>query len=127
MNVGHVGEAALQGLRRSPAQLLRLHQAMMSRLRARNLLVVVSLVVLVAVGAALLHVMVRLQVLRTGYALSREHQTQHELTQQNQRLRLEIATRKNPATVERLARERLHMVPPDPAVIRVIRVEADAR
>lgn len=122
MNVD--ARAAWLGLRRSPAQLLRLHQAMMSRLRARNFLFVMSLLVLVLVGTALLHVMVRLQVLRAGYALSREHQAQHELTQQNQRLRLEIATRKNPATVERLARERLRMVLPDPAAIRVVRGDA---
>ena len=116
--------AALSALQKRPAQLLRLHEAMMTRLRTRNFLWIASLVVALTVGTSLLHVMVRLQVLRAGYALSREHQAQHELTQQNQRLRLEIATRKNPATVERLARERLRMVLPDPAAIRVVRGDA---
>lgn len=105
---------------RSPARLLRLHQAMMRRMRTQSFLWLATLSVAAAVGAALLHVSVRMQVIRIGYQLSHETRLHHELVQQNQRLRLELATRKDPSQIERLARERLHMTSPDPGAIRVI-------
>ena len=70
-------------------------------------LTVTSLVVI-----ALLYVWSRLEVIRIGYELSQQSKLARALGQHNQRLRLELATRKDPATIERFARERLHMAPP---------------
>lgn len=105
----------------SPVRLYRLQRSWLRRLRARSFAGLATLVVLVGIGVALLHVSVRLRVIRVGYELSAENQLRHELLETNQRLRLELATRKNPAMIERIARERLKMVPPDPRTIRVIR------
>jgi cell division protein FtsL len=111
-----------------PPRLRRLQRAIAHRLRQRSFSQLATLAVVLAVGTALLHVSIRMQVLRVGYALSEETKAHHDLVQQNQRLRLELATRKDPALVERLARERLRMSPPDPAAIRVIeRAPAPAR
>ena len=59
--------------------------------------------------------------LSTGYALSRETKARRELLDQNQKLRLELDTRRAPSVVERRAREELGMAPPDPAAIRSLR------
>jgi cell division protein FtsL len=68
--------------------------------------------------AALAHVWVRLQVLSIGYDISRETRWRHDLGEQNQRLTLELRTRMDLAVVERVARDELKMVPPDPRAIR---------
>ncbi|MCS6913414.1 MAG: cell division protein FtsL [Myxococcales bacterium] len=107
-------------------RLQRLHRALLRRLRQRSFIHAATLAVVLGVATALLHVSIRLQVLRIGYALSEETRVHHELVQQNQRLRLELATRKDPALVERIARERLRMSPPDPAAIRVLHRPATA-
>jgi cell division protein FtsL len=70
--------------------------------------------------AALAHVWVRLQMLSIGYDISRETRWRHDLGEQNQRLTLELRTRMDLAVVERVAREELKMVPPDPRAIRVV-------
>lgn len=82
----------------------------------------ISVAVFVATVAALVHVWIRLQVIEVGYALARERKVLHELSQQNQRLRLELGTRSDPAVIERRAREELHMTPPDPRAIRLLTV-----
>ncbi len=81
----------------------------------------VGLVVAVVTACALLHVWVHLQVIAVGYDLSRELRARHELGELNQRLSLEKRTRMDLAVVERAARDQLHMVPPDPRAIRVVR------
>lgn len=106
---------------RSPARLYRLHESLSRRLRARSFLLLATFAVAVAVVTALLHVSVRLQVLRIGYSLSEEIRVHHDMVAQNQRLRLELAMRKDPAMLERVARERLHMAPPEPSAIRVVK------
>ena len=72
--------------------------------------------------AALAHVWVRLQMLSLGYEISRETRWRHDLGEQNQKLTLELRTRMDLAVVEKMARDDLHMVPPDPRLIRVVRV-----
>jgi cell division protein FtsL len=72
------------------------------------------------VVAALLHVWTRLEIVRIGYALSEQTRVHQMLREHEQRLRLELASRKDPAAIERAARERLHMAPPDPTAIRVV-------
>jgi len=93
-----------------------------ARTRSYGIVVTLSLASLAAV--ALLHVWTRLEVIRIGYELSQQSRLHQALVQHNQRLRLELATRKDPATVERIARERLQMLPPDPSAIRVLHASA---
>lgn len=93
-----------------------------ARTRSYGIVVALSLAALAVV--ALLHVWTRLEIIRIGYELSQQTRLHQALSQHNQRLRLELATRKDPATVERIARERLQMVPPDPSAIRVLRPPA---
>ncbi len=82
----------------------------------------IMLAITVVGVAALLHVWVHLQVIATGYDLSRENKLKHDLTEVNQRLSLELRTRMDLSVVERAAREQLKMVPPDPRAIRVLHV-----
>ena len=70
--------------------------------------------------AALAHVWVRLQMLSIGYDISRETKWRHDLGEQNQRLTLELRTRMDLSVVERIARDELKMVPPDPRRIGVV-------
>lgn len=84
--------------------------------------VLITLAVAVAVSAALVHVWVHLQVIQAGYDLGRESRLRHDLGEQNQKLRLELAVRKDPSVIERRARTELGMAPPDPTLIRVLRV-----
>jgi cell division protein FtsL len=69
-----------------------------------------------AVG--ILHVTSRVLVVDMGYRLSRAESEGRSLTRENDRLKLELATLKAPARLERLAREQLGMVmPPGSAVV----------
>jgi cell division protein FtsL len=88
--------------------------------------VLVALVLFVLTVAAMLHVWVHLQVIAVGYEISRETRARHELTEQNQRLMLELRTRLDLAQIERAAREQLKMVSPDPRAIRVLPVPREA-
>jgi cell division protein FtsL len=90
--------------------------------RASSPTALIVLVVAVAACAALVHVYVHLQLIQVGYDLSRESRLGHDLGEQNQKLRLELAVRKDPSVIERRARQELHMEPPDPRLIRVLRL-----
>jgi cell division protein FtsL len=70
------------------------------------------LAVTLFVGVGLMHVTSRVLVVGVGYELSRLEQENHELLRQNDALRVELAALKNPARLERVAREQLGMVPP---------------
>jgi cell division protein FtsL len=82
----------------------------------------VALVIAVLAACAVLHVWVHLQVIAIGYDISRENKLHHDLSEQNQRLSLELRTRMDLAVVEKAAREQLKMAPPDPRSIRVLAV-----
>lgn len=70
----------------------------------------------VAVG--LLHVTSRVFVVDMGYKLSKAEADGRALTRENDRLKLELATLKAPARLEKLAREQLGMImPPGSAVV----------
>jgi cell division protein FtsL len=70
----------------------------------------------VAVG--ILHVTSRVLVVDMGYRLSKAQSEANSLTRENDRLKLELATLKAPARLERLAREQLGMMmPPGSAVV----------
>ncbi|ATB27827.1 cell division protein FtsL [Melittangium boletus] len=83
-------------------------------------------------GVGILHVTSRVLVVDMGYRLSRAEAEGRDLTRENDRLKLELATLKNPSRLEKLAREKLGMsMPTGPAVIalpeggkRPVRVEA---
>jgi cell division protein FtsL len=81
----------------------------------------IALATAVVTFAALAHVWVRLQMLAVGYDISRETKWRHDLGEQNQRLTLELRTRMDLAVVEKVARDELKMVPPDPRMIRVVK------
>ena len=81
----------------------------------------------VATVWGLLHVWVRLQLVAVGYEISRQTERQHDLVELTQRLSLELRTRSDLGTVERLARERLGMVPPDPGALRPLGAERGGR
>jgi cell division protein FtsL len=88
-------------------------------------------------GVGILHVTSRVLVVDMGYRLSRAETEERSLTRENDRLKLELATLKNPARLEKLAREKLGMSMPSGSLVmslppasgkRPVRVEArDAR
>ena len=86
-----------------------------------------ALVCGIATVWGLLHVWVRLQLIAVGYEISRQSQIRHDLTELTQRLSLELRTRMDLGTVEKLARDRLQMVPPDPQKVRQITLAGDPR
>lgn len=78
----------------------------------------------VVVVAAALHVSLRYRVLRTGYAIGEKLAEKRELEEEARKLRLELSLLRSPERVERLAREKLGMVRPDPERIRVVHTQS---
>jgi cell division protein FtsL len=72
-------------------------------------------------GAAMAHVSLRIGVVRMGYQISEQTRTRRALEEQRRRYTTELSMLKNPARIERLAREKLHMELPDPSRIRTVR------
>lgn len=69
-------------------------------------------------GVGILHVTSRVLVVDMGYRLSKAESEARTLTRENDRLKLELATLKSPARLEKLAREKLGMsMPSGPLVI----------
>jgi cell division protein FtsL len=68
-----------------------------------------------AVG--ILHVTSRVLVVDMGYRLSKAQSEGNALTRENDRLKLELATLKAPARLEKLAREQLGMVMPSGSAV----------
>ena len=69
-------------------------------------------------GVGILHVTSRVLVVDMGYRLSKAETEERALTRENDRLKLELATLKNPARLEKLARGQLGMLmPPGSAVV----------
>ena len=63
-------------------------------------------------GVGILHVTSRVLVVDMGYRLSNAEGESRSLTRENDRLKLELATLKAPARLERVAREQLGMAMP---------------
>ena len=82
----------------------------------------IALLCAVATVWGLTHVWVRLQLIAVGYEISRQHKIRHDLTELSQRLSLELRTRMDLGTIERLARDKLKMEPPDASKLRTIAV-----
>ena len=68
-----------------------------------------------AVG--ILHVTSRVQVVDMGYRLSKAQSEGNALTRENDRLKLELATLRAPARLEKLAREQLGMMMPSGSAV----------
>ena len=69
-------------------------------------------------GVGILHVTSRVLVVDMGYRLSKAEAEERALIRENDRLKLELATLKNPTRLEKLAREKLGMsMPSGPVVI----------
>lgn len=75
--------------------------------------VCVALLALLLVGVVLVHVWLRLQVVKTGYVLATATKLQTRLEQENRELQIELATLTSPDRLESLARRRLGLVPPE--------------
>lgn len=70
-----------------------------------------------AVGVGVLRVWSRTQVLGAGYDLARLQSERRGLVAERDRLRIEVATLREPGRLERFARERLGMAPPAPGAV----------
>ncbi len=80
-----------------------------------------GLLMLLFIGGSLFYVWSRIQVIRLGYEISSALKEEKSLTEANKRLRVEIATLKSYARIERLAVEELRMAKPKPQQVIVIR------
>jgi cell division protein FtsL len=86
-----------------------------------NLLVLFILLMLFSIGGSLFYVWSRIQVFQFGYEISNALKEERTLTEANKKLRLEIATLKSYARIEKLAVEELRMAKPKPEQVIVIR------
>ena len=86
----------------------------------RRRFVIVALLVLGLIGAVLVHVWLRLQVVRMGYVLSTTSKLQARLEQENRELKVELATMTSPDRLEALARQRLGLVQPEKGQVVVL-------
>ncbi len=90
------------------------------RIKLNRLLLLVLLMVFF-IGGSLFYVWSRIQVIRLGYEISSALKEAKTLAEANKKLRLEIATLKSYARIERLAVEELRMTKPKPQQVIVIR------
>ena len=74
------------------------------------------------VTAATAHVSLRYRLIRAGYQIGERMEELAGLEQANRKLRLEQSFLRSPERIERLARDKLGLVRPDPERIRVVRV-----
>jgi len=72
------------------------------------------------VGVVLLHVWLRLQVVRMGYALSTTSKLESQLEQERRELTVELATLTSPDRLEAMARKRLGLVAPEKGQVIVL-------
>lgn len=73
------------------------------------------------IGGSLFYVWSRIQVIQLGYEISSTLRERKALMETNKRLRLEVATLKSYARIEKIAVEELKMVKPKPDQVIVIR------
>jgi cell division protein FtsL len=79
-----------------------------------------AVVAALVASVGILHVAARTEVVDTGYTLSHLEAENRALTLQNDGLRLELATLKRSARLEKLARDSLGMAPPAPGAVSVL-------
>jgi len=93
----------------------RLHGRAAQRRSVRPWPLALGFVLVMVLCCAL--VWVRLQVVRTGYELSTARRVEQRLGHEERELAIELATITSPRPLERLARSRLGMQPPEPGQI----------
>ena len=81
-------------------------------LAARWRLIVGVVLSFALIGVVLIHVWLRLQVVRMGYVLSSTSKLQARLEQENRELKVELAVMTSPDRLEALARRRLGLSAP---------------
>lgn len=86
-----------------------------------HLLLFFSLLLFLLIGGSLFYVWSRIQVIHLGYEISNAMKEGNGLTEANKRMRLEVATLKSYARIEKIAVEELNMVKPKPHQVIVIR------
>ena len=86
-----------------------------------NFLILFTLLLLFFIGGSLFYVWTRIQVIQLGYEISNVLKEERALTEGNKKLRVEIATLKSYARIEKLAVEDLKMAKPKPEQVIVIR------
>jgi len=86
-----------------------------------NYLLFSVLFTLLFIGGSLFYVWSRIQVIRLGYEISDALKKERGLTEANKKFRLEIATLKSYARIEKIAIEELRMAKPKPDQVIVIR------
>jgi cell division protein FtsL len=73
------------------------------------------------IGGSLFYVWSRIQVIQIGYEISNVLKEERALNEESKKLRLEIATLKSYARIEKMAVEELGMAKPKPDQVIVIR------
>jgi cell division protein FtsL len=86
-----------------------------------NLLIFFIFLMLFLIGGSLFYVWSRIQVIQLGYEISNALKEERAFTEENKKLRVEIATLKSCARIERVAIEELGMTKPKPDQVIVIR------
>ena len=84
------------------------------------------LLFLLFAAVGILHVTSRVMVVDMGYRLSRAEAEERSLIRENDRLKLELATLKSPARLEKLAREKLGMAAPSGPLVTSLPLEGKA-
>ncbi len=80
-----------------------------------------TVIMLFFIGGSLFYVWSRIQVIQLGYEISNALKEERALTETNKKLKVEIATLKSYARIEKLAVEELRMAKPKPEQVIVIR------
>jgi cell division protein FtsL len=112
------GAGTAQSLKTVDAK--RVRPARGAKAGARQRVLLLALLAACLIGAVLVHVWLRLQVVHVGYVLSSTSKLQSRLEQENRELRLELATMISPDRLEVLARKRLGLAPPEKGQVIVL-------
>ena len=80
-----------------------------------------SLLLALLIGGSLFYVLSRIQVIHLGYEISNAVKEGNALAEANKRFRLEVATLKSYARIEKIAVDELKMMNPKPHQVIVIR------
>jgi cell division protein FtsL len=89
--------------------------------RSANRILLFFILLLFLISGSLFYVWSRIQVIQLGYEISNALKKERALAESNKRLRLEIATLKSYARIEKFAVEELRMTKPKPDQVIVIR------
>ena len=87
----------------------------------RSNLLLLTLLLFFIIGGSLVYVWSRIQVIQAGYEISNAMKAGRGLAEENKRLRVEVATLKSNARIEKLAAEELGMSKSKPDQVIIIR------